>query len=73
MIIPPSGRVPEWAPDWFFVATEACGGGTHGLGLFLGVSIFIGIFGVRNKSGGPRGDDKVGGAPWGVPSTLVDA
>ena len=35
-----------------FVATEACGGGTPDLGLFLGVSIFIGVFGVENKSGG---------------------
>ena len=25
---PPSGRVPEQGPDWFLVATEACGGGT---------------------------------------------
>ena len=49
---PPSGRVPEQGPDWFLVAIEACGGGTAGLGLFLGVSIFIGIFGVGNKSGG---------------------
>ena len=24
----PSGRVPEQGPDWFLVATEACGGGT---------------------------------------------
>ena len=48
----PSDRVPEQGPNWFFVATEACGGGTPDLGLFLGVSIFIGIFGVRNKSGG---------------------
>ena len=48
----PSGRVPEWAPDWFFMATEACHIGTPDLGLFLGVSIFIGIFGIENKSGG---------------------
>ena len=49
---PPSGRVPEQGPDWFLVATEACGGGTPDLGLFLGVSIFIGIFGVGLTSGG---------------------
>ena len=48
---PPPGRVPEQGPEIFFVATEACGGGTPDLGLFLGVSIFIGIFGVGNKSG----------------------
>ena len=34
-----SGRVPERGLDWFLVATEACGGGTPDLGLFLGVSI----------------------------------
>ena len=33
----PSGRVPERAPDWFFMAIEACGGGTPDLGLFLEV------------------------------------
>ena len=55
--------MPEWAPDWFFVAIEACGGGTPDLVFFLGVSIFIGIFGGGNKSRGPRGDDKPGGAP----------
>ena len=38
--------------DWFFVATEACGGGTTDLGYFLEVSVFIGIFGVGLTSGG---------------------
>src|SRR4051812_24579420 len=33
-------------PDLFFINTESCGGGTRSLGLFLMVSIFIGIFGV---------------------------
>ena len=37
--------------DWFSVATEACGGGTPDLGYFMEVSVFIGIFGVGNKSG----------------------
>ena len=45
--------------DWFSVATEAFGGGTPDLGYFLGVSVFIGIFGVGFTSGGspsrPRG------------------
>ena len=54
-MVSPSGRVPKWAPDYFFVALEACGGGTPDLGLFLGVSIFIRIFGVENKSGGVSG------------------
>ena len=31
-------RVLEWDPDWFFMATEACGGGTPDLGFFPGVS-----------------------------------
>ena len=51
----PSGRVPERAPERFLVATEACGGGTPNLGYVSGVSIFIGGFGVENKSGGPMG------------------
>ena len=49
---PPSGRVPEQGPDWFLVATEACGGGTPDLGYFLEVSVFIGIFGIGLTSGG---------------------
>ena len=48
----PSGRVPKQGPDWFLVATEACGGGTPDLGYFLEVSVFIGIFGVGLTSGG---------------------
>ena len=49
---PPSGRVLEEGPDWFLVATEACGGGTPDLGYFLEVWVFIGIFGVGITSGG---------------------
>ena len=67
--------MPERAPDWFFVAIEACSSGTPDLGLFLGVSIFIGIFGVKNKLGGPRGAHKTGGRALGgveLP-TLVEA
>ena len=48
----PSGRVPEWAPERFLVATEAYGGETPDLGYFLEVSVFIGIFGVGLTSGG---------------------
>ena len=51
----PSGRVPERAPDWFFVATEASGGGTPDLGFFWGVSEFIGIYGGGIASVGPMG------------------
>ena len=49
---PPSDRVPKQGPDWFLVATEACGGGTPDLGYFLEVWVFIGIFGVGLTSGG---------------------
>ena len=45
----------EQGPDWFLVATEACGGGTPDLGYLSGVSVFVGGFGVENKSGGPTG------------------
>ena len=38
--------------DCFFMATEACGGGTPDLGFVLEVSVFIGIFGVGLTSGG---------------------
>ena len=56
---PPSGRVPEQGPDWFLVATEACGGGTPDLGYVLEVWVYIRGVGVGNNSGGsprrPRG------------------
>ena len=42
----PSGRVPEQGPDWFLVATEACGGGTRDLGFVMEVWGFIGGVGV---------------------------
>ena len=60
-MIPPSDRVPEQGPDWFLVATEACGGGTPDLGSVLEVwgYIYIRGVGVENKSGestrGPQG------------------
>ena len=70
----PSGRVPEQGPDWFLVATEACGGGTPDLGYFLEVSVFIGIFGVgltsRRCPSRPRGRPTCPGG--GRASTLVD-
>ena len=47
-----SGRVPEWAPEKFLVATEACSSRTPDLGFFVEVSVFIGIFGVGFMSGG---------------------
>ena len=63
MMVSPSGRVPKRAPNCFFVATEASGDGTPNLGLFLEVLGFIGGVGIGDKSWGPRGDDKAGGAP----------
>ena len=45
--------MPEQGPDWFLVATEACGGGTPDLGYVLKVWILIGEVGIENKSGGP--------------------
>ena len=51
---PPSGRVPEQGPDWFLVATKACGGRTPDLGYVLEVWGFIGEVGVETKSGAPR-------------------
>ena len=66
----PFGRVPEQGPDWFLVAIEACGGGTPDLGFFLGVSIFIGIFGVGLTSGGSLSHPRDRGAPRGVGRTL---
>ena len=70
----PSGRVPEQGPNWFLVATEACGEGAPDLGFFLGVSVFIGIFGIGKKSGGPRVIHEIGQRAWGVgrAPTLVD-
>ena len=76
----PSGRVPEQGPNWFLVATEACGGRTPDLGFFLGVSVFIGIFGVGFTLGGSpshprdRSPRPGGGArphPHGRPGTLL--
>ena len=51
----PSGRVPEQGPDWFLVATEACGGGTPDLFYVLEVLGYIGIYGCRGYVGGATG------------------
>ena len=51
--------------DWFSQATEDSGGGTPGLGYFLEVSVFIGIFGVGLTSGGvTESSTRVEGAPY---------
>jgi hypothetical protein len=73
-MVSPSGRVPERALDWFFVATEACGGGTPDLGSILEALGFTGSVGVGDKSRGPtRRRQGWGGALGGGPSTLVVA
>ena len=55
----PSGRVPEQGPDWFLVATEACGGGTPDLfcsPIALGyMDIYRRKKYVRGATRGPRG------------------
>ena len=80
MIDAPSGRVPEQGPDWFLVATEACGGGSPDLGLLLEVWVYMRGFGVGNKSGGLRAVHEVGRRaqgggraphPHGHPGTLL--
>ena len=52
---PPSGRVPEWAPKRFLVATEACSGGTPDLISVLDVLGYVGIYGYKGYVGGPNG------------------
>ena len=59
----PSGGVPEQGPDWFLVATEACGGETPDLlcsWMFLG---YMGIYRRRSRSVELRGAHEGGGAP----------
>ena len=69
---PPSSRVPEQGPDWFFVALEACGGGTPDLGSVLEVLGYIGIYGCRGYVGGATGVPRGRGrAQGGAPPTLM--
>ena len=49
----PSCRLPKKGLDWFFVDTEACGGGTPDLGLPQGFLEFLGIFGAKRRCGRP--------------------
>ena len=71
--------MPEQGPDWFLVATEACGGGTPDLGYVLEVWGYIRGVGVGNKSGGCQGVHEIGGrAPTlmgasGLPWSISDA
>ena len=54
-MVSPSGRVPEWAPERFLVATEACGGGTTDLSSVLEVLGYESIYGCRKYVGGASG------------------
>ena len=56
----PSSKVPEQGSRWYFEGIEACGGVVQNLGLFLGVSLFIGFSALDSRQGGPRGSDKLG-------------
>ena len=67
MRVPPSGRVPEQGPDWFLVATKACGGGTPDLFCSPMVLGYMDIYiGERSMSGEPRGAHEGGGRAQGV-------
>ena len=52
-MISPSGGVPERGLDWFFVATEACGGGTLDLGLPRGFLEYLTIYREKRGCGRP--------------------
>ena len=71
----PSGRVPQWAPERFLVATDACDDRTPDLGYVLGFSVYIRGFGVKNKLGGSPGCPQGRGRALGgwAPPTLVAA
>ena len=49
----PSGRVPEQGPDWFLVATEACGGGTPDL---FCSPMFLGYMDIYRRKKSARGE-----------------
>ena len=68
---PPSGRVLKQGPDWFLVATEACGGGTPDLISVLEVLGYVGIYGCREYVGGATGAPRGRGRAQGAPPTLV--
>ena len=53
VMISPSGRMPERAPDWFSVATEPCGGGTSDLGSPQGFLEYLTIYRAKRGYGRP--------------------
>ena len=67
-MISPSGRVPGQGPDWFLVATEACGGGTPDLILVLEVLGYMELYRRKKNIGGAMGAPRGRGArPRGCP------
>ena len=67
--------MPEQGPDWFLVATEACGGRTPDLGYVLEVWLYIRGVGVGDKSGEsprrPRGRGRAQGGRARPPPSWV--
>ena len=49
---PPSGRVPERAPERFLVATEACGGGTPDLSSYSMFLRYVDLYRRKKSVGG---------------------
>jgi hypothetical protein len=49
VMVSPSGRVPERAPDWFFVATEAYGGETPDRGFPSKVLEYLEIYRMKRQ------------------------
>ena len=47
--------MPERGLDWFFVATEACGGETSDLGLPRGFLEYLTIYREKRGAGGHQG------------------
>ena len=69
---PPSGRVPEQAPERFLVATKACGGGTPDLSSYLMVLGYMGIYRRKKSVGGAsRGPRDTGARPGGGGRALL--
>ena len=70
----PSGRVPEWAPERFLVATKDCSSGTPDLSSVLEVLGYMGIYGCREYVDGATGAPRrrrVRPRGVGAPPTLV--
>ena len=47
----PLRRVPEQGPDWFLVATKACGGGTPDLSSVLMFLGYVGLYRQKKSVG----------------------